>query len=275
MLLKTPGMYFVETSAYMNVPHSILIYRARARLAEGKIDEALALAREALAITPGHIDLVSGMVTELDRLGKKPAADEIFSTGWKAYQKVLAEFPDSPSARNALATLAANCRRELDRGLTYAQAAVKADPASVPYRETLAEVHFRRGERDKAIAVMTKLADGRPDQPPLQAASGSLPHRRTRQPQARPRGWVRRGCGQAAKPGSGVRWRNRLARRKSGRIPLPEACFVETIPMGGVFVGRVEALRGPTQRFVGPRRLDPTYDKTVSTEHRRHQKGRP
>jgi predicted Zn-dependent protease len=75
---------------------------------------------------------------------------------------VLADFPDSPAARNALAALAANCRRELDTGLDYAREAAKAEPASVPFRETLAEVHFRRGEREKAAEVMTKLLEDEP-----------------------------------------------------------------------------------------------------------------
>jgi tetratricopeptide (TPR) repeat protein len=157
LLLKTPGMYYVETSAYMNVPHDIFVYRARAKLADGKVEEALALARNALAVTPGHIDLVSGMVPDLEKRGKKAEADELFDTAWKAYQKVLSDFPNSPSARNALALLAANCRRELDKGLTYAKEAVKAEPSSLAYRETLAEVYFRSGEREKALDVMLKL----------------------------------------------------------------------------------------------------------------------
>ena len=37
--------------------------------------------------------------------------------------------------------------------------AVAAVPDSDAYRETLAEVHFRRGDRDKAVAVMTKLLE--------------------------------------------------------------------------------------------------------------------
>lgn len=162
VMLKTQGMYYVETSAYMVVPHSLLIYRAQSRLRAGNVEEALTLAREALAVTPGHIDLITGMVSELNRLGKKAAGDELFGIGWAAYQKVLAEFPDSPSARQSLALLAANCQRDLDKGLEYAQTAVKADPGSVPFRETLAEVHFRRGDRDKAVELMTKLAQEDP-----------------------------------------------------------------------------------------------------------------
>ena len=92
-------------------------------------------------------------------LGKKAEADELFGTAWKAHQKVLTDFPNSPAARNALATLAANCRRELDKGLTFAKEAVKAEPASVPYRETLAEVSFRKGDREKAVELMTKLLE--------------------------------------------------------------------------------------------------------------------
>jgi tetratricopeptide (TPR) repeat protein len=162
VILKTPNIYFVETSAYMTVPHDLLVHRARGRLAAGKVDDAVALAREALAVTPGHVDLVSGMVPELEKLGKKAEADELFATAWAAYQKVLTDFPDSPSARHSLATLAANCRRELDKGLTYATAAVKSDPASRPFREALAEVHFRKGEREKSLEVMTKLAEEDP-----------------------------------------------------------------------------------------------------------------
>ena len=64
----------------MVVPHAILIYRAQAKLKEGKVEESLALAREALAVTPGHIDLVSGMVTELDRPRGLPMAKAISPT---------------------------------------------------------------------------------------------------------------------------------------------------------------------------------------------------
>jgi tetratricopeptide (TPR) repeat protein len=157
VMLKTQGMYYVESSAYMVVPHSILIYRARARLDQGKTDEAVKLAREALAVTPGNVELVVGMVPTLEKRGKKAEADELFGIAWKAHQGVLKEYPDSPASKNALATLCADCRRELDKGLKYAQEAVKTEPASVVFRETLAEVHFRRGERDQAAAVMTKL----------------------------------------------------------------------------------------------------------------------
>ena len=77
----------------MNVPHDLLVYRARARLAAGKIDEAMAIARDVLVVTPGHIELVSGMVPELERLGKKREAAELFDRAWAAHRNVLVEYP--------------------------------------------------------------------------------------------------------------------------------------------------------------------------------------
>jgi tetratricopeptide (TPR) repeat protein len=158
VILRTPDVFFVELSAYMNVPHDLLVYRARAALAAGKTDDALALAREVQSVTPGHIELVTGMVPELERLGKKEHANELFDRAWAAHRKVLADYPASNTARHALALLAVNCRRELDRGLEYAMETVKAEPESIPFRETLAELHFVRGDRGAALELMKGLA---------------------------------------------------------------------------------------------------------------------
>jgi tetratricopeptide (TPR) repeat protein len=137
----------------------MLVYRARGLLAAGKIDEAMAQARACLDVTPGLLELANGMIPDLDKLGRKKDADELFGRVWEAYRKVLADYPASPAARNALASLGAGCRRELDQSLAYAKEAVAADPKSATFRETLAEVHFRRGERTVALEIMTKLAE--------------------------------------------------------------------------------------------------------------------
>ena len=102
------------------------------------------------------------MVPELNRLGHKKEADELFKLAWGAYQKMLADYPDSPAARHALASLSGHCRRNLDDGLKYAKAAVASDPGSPSHREALAEVHFRRGDRDDAVKLMQKLSDEQP-----------------------------------------------------------------------------------------------------------------
>lgn len=158
VLLKTPDVSYVDPGAYLHVPHEMLAYRARARLAAGDVPASLAHARTYLDVTPGAVEFASGMVTELDKVGKKAEADDVFGRVWAAHRKVLTDFPASPFARNSLAALGANCRRELDAALTYATEAVAADPKMAGFRETLAEVHFRRGEREKAVERMEALA---------------------------------------------------------------------------------------------------------------------
>ena len=162
VLMRTPDLYFVEASAYLNVPHDMLIFRARARLAAGKFDDAMTLAREVLRVTPGHVEMVTGMVPELEKAGRKKDADELFAAAWGAYQKMLADHPDSPAARGALAALAAHTRRESDAGLKLAREALKADPQSAGFREVAAELHFLRGDRPEALKLMRKLADENP-----------------------------------------------------------------------------------------------------------------
>lgn len=162
VLLKTPDVSYVDPGAYLHVPHDMLGYRARAALAAGDVPAAMTLARQYLDVTPGAVELVSGMVPDLEKRGKKAEADELFGRVWGSHRKVLSDFPASPSSRNALAALGANCRRELDAARTYATEAVAADPKSAGYRETLAEVHFRRGERAEAVKLMETLASESP-----------------------------------------------------------------------------------------------------------------
>jgi tetratricopeptide (TPR) repeat protein len=102
------------------------------------------------------------MVPELESRGLQKEADELFKLSWDAHQKMLKEYPNSHAAQAGLAQLAGRCGRNLDEGLKYAKAAVRADRGSVGYREVLAEVHFRRGERDDAVKLMQALADEQP-----------------------------------------------------------------------------------------------------------------
>jgi tetratricopeptide (TPR) repeat protein len=162
VVMRNAGVYYVDTASYLTVPNDLLAFHARAALAAGKLDDAMTAAHAVLAVTPGHVDLVTGMVPELDRGGHKKEADALFKLVWDAYQKMLTDYPDSPSARLALAQLSGHCRRNLDDGLKYAKAATASDPGSPSSREALAEVQFRRGDRDAALKLMQKLSDEQP-----------------------------------------------------------------------------------------------------------------
>ncbi len=157
VLLKTPGVYYVDTGSYLSVPTAMRATHARGLLAAGRADEALAEARDVLRATPGNADLVIALVPELEKRGRTADANGLYAAVRAAYQTALAAYPASAPTRNASAWLAANCRRDLDTALADAEAAVAAEPTSTSYRDTLAEVHFRRGDRAKAVEVVSAL----------------------------------------------------------------------------------------------------------------------
>jgi tetratricopeptide (TPR) repeat protein len=121
------------------------------------VDEAVALTRECLAVMPGNNDLVIPVVAELDRLGRRKEADELFAQVWGTFRKLAEENPESGWAHHSAAWLAAGCRRELDAAFDHAKKAAELDPELKAHQEGLAEVHFRRGDRDQAVGLMKEL----------------------------------------------------------------------------------------------------------------------
>ena len=150
---------FLETGAYLVVPHMVHRYRARGLLAAGKLDEARKETALCLAALPGHVELPILLVPELEKRAMKKDADELFNRTFGTLEKQCADYPKSAWARNNLAWLTACCRRQLDKGLDHSREAVKLAPNNAGYLDTLAEVHFQRGDRDQALQLMKKCIE--------------------------------------------------------------------------------------------------------------------
>jgi tetratricopeptide (TPR) repeat protein len=152
--LLEPETEFIDKSAYVTVPAYLHRLRALGLAAAGRGDEAYREADLALQSLPGNVDLTVQLVPALDRLGKKKEADDVFDRVRALQQRLCADYPRAAFLHNNLAWTAARCRRHLDDALEHARTAVKLDPNTPGYRDTLAEVHFQRGERDRALEEM-------------------------------------------------------------------------------------------------------------------------
>ncbi len=157
-MMKTPGMSFVEGAGYISVPMSTKALRARESLRKGQREAAFRETKEVLAVMPGHVEFLITIVPEFERDGRKDEAESLFRSVWAAYRKVIADYPESAWAYGSAAFAAAGCQRELDTALIYAKKAISLEPDVRTYAETLAEVHFRRGERDEAVRWLQPLA---------------------------------------------------------------------------------------------------------------------
>ncbi|HKB03882.1 MAG TPA: hypothetical protein VKD90_16790 [Gemmataceae bacterium] len=159
------GAHFVDDKAYLTVPELTRTYRAKALLAAGKTDEALAEARAGLAVLPGNVELAIGLVPDLERAGRKKEADEIYAQIKSAFAGAIGEYGSSAELRNGLAWTMVNCARDLDEAQKHAERAVELSPRAAGYIDTLAEIHFRKKDRAKALELMKKCAALEPTNP--------------------------------------------------------------------------------------------------------------
>jgi len=158
-----------RVSGYLQLIHLVHKARARGLLADGRIDEAVAELRQSHAALPGNIELALDLVPELERLQRPDEAEELFALVYRVGRQVCDDFPDSALAHNNLAWLAARCGRRLDDALAHAQRAVALAPDKAAYLDTLAEVHFQKGDRDRAVELAEQCLRLAPDDPHIQA----------------------------------------------------------------------------------------------------------
>ena len=111
---------------------------------------------------PAEVDVAIELVPELERQGRKKNAQELFDRLFALHEKMCADYPKSAWAHNTLAWLAARCQRQLEKALAHAETAVKLEPKDTSYKDTLAEVHFQRGETDKAVELMKTCTEANP-----------------------------------------------------------------------------------------------------------------
>jgi tetratricopeptide (TPR) repeat protein len=164
-LFRNPLIFFVDGRAYLTVPELARAYRARALIAAGKFDEALAEARAGLAVMPGNIEVGLGLIPDLDKAGKKKEADEIYGKIRSTFEAAIKDYGSSPDLRNSLAWTMVNCNRDLDDALAHAKKAVEVAPKTAGYIDTLAEIYFRKKDRAKALEFMKQCAALEPTNP--------------------------------------------------------------------------------------------------------------
>jgi tetratricopeptide (TPR) repeat protein len=161
-LLKTNSSY-LNASDYVDVVHVIHRARARGLMAGGQGDAAAWDIAEACAAQPGDAEFVEEVTKHLDAAGRAAEAEQVFAACFARYDRVCREFPRAAAHHNGLAWLAARCGRRLDDAIRHAEAAVRLDPEQAAYVDTLAEVHFRRGNRGQAIALARRAVELEPE----------------------------------------------------------------------------------------------------------------
>jgi tetratricopeptide (TPR) repeat protein len=144
------------SAADLVLPALVHSNRAMALLIADKLDDAQREFQTCLDILPGDMNLPILLMPELEKKGHKTEAADLFAKVWTVHDGLCRDYPKSAWAHNNTAWLAARCRRNLDEALKHAQQAVELAPENAGYLNTLAEVYFLKGDKDKALELTKK-----------------------------------------------------------------------------------------------------------------------
>jgi hypothetical protein len=123
--------------------------RMMAQVAQGSKDGSLRNYRAIIELTP-RTDLVLGAI----RAAQGDVRKSVIAASAPALERLdrrCRDFSESAWAANEYAWLAAQMQSNLDTALARATKSVEVEPKNAAYCDTLAEVHFRKGDRTAAL----------------------------------------------------------------------------------------------------------------------------
>jgi hypothetical protein len=166
-LLSNGSVVVTEDAEYVTFAYTTTRVRARGLLATGRLDEAW---REILAmrrILPREVHGLEQFIPQLTAAGRTEEVDAWWATVIASQEQILAAWPRAAAHHNALAWTCARCARDLDRALKHAVAATQLQPENAEYADTLAEVHFARGDIAAATSAARRAVKLAPQSPLL------------------------------------------------------------------------------------------------------------
>jgi len=155
--------FLLDYKDYLHTPSVIHRLRARAAIDAGKFETAESEIQLALAASPGATRVAEDLVPLLEQAGQQAWADKLFEDLHSSYSEWTAMHPDCGSLHNNIAWMSARCGRRLDEALQHAERAIALAPSNASYLDTVAECHFRLGNRETAVRYSRRAVELRPE----------------------------------------------------------------------------------------------------------------
>ena len=133
-------------------------------LANLKTDRAasLALLGHVYQMFPGDGTLADFFFPSIRKMGLIKEHDAWFKTSWDRMNQVAKEFPGSSNTLNTTGWLAARATRNLDQAEELLDRALALKPDESSYLDTMAEIQFCKGRREKALEWSSKALNFTP-----------------------------------------------------------------------------------------------------------------
>lgn len=112
---------------------------------------AVAMLAKSHAMFPSDGSLADDFFPAVRKMGLLKEHDEWFRVSWDRMTAVLEKFPDSDNTCNTAAWLASRAQRKLDEAEKLLLHALALNPEQSAYLDTMAEIQFAKGKREKAV----------------------------------------------------------------------------------------------------------------------------
>lgn len=113
--------------------------------------DSLAMLENCYRMFPCDGSLADDFFPALRKAGLIKEHDEWFKESWERMAAVIRQFPDSDNTCNTTAWIASRARRNLDPAEKLLERALAANPEQSAYLDTMAEIQFAKGNREKAL----------------------------------------------------------------------------------------------------------------------------
>ena len=140
-------------TAYVTLPVYVHRWSLEAAIEDADPVEASRRVTESLNLDPLDLDLSERLLPPMREAGMTDLADRTLARVLDHCEAHAKEFPGDAITLNNVAWVAAVNRQHLDRALDLSRQAVRVEPDSAIYRDTLAEILFLKDQNDQAIQI--------------------------------------------------------------------------------------------------------------------------
>ena len=163
VLLRLRLDLLTDESLALSDLHMLHRFAALALLKEGKGPQAMQHVETCLQLLPSDVMLPIDLVPRLRKAGLQQQAADVQQRAIAALEEKCRLYPDSASMHNGMSWLLVRLHIDLDAALEHAQKARELSPNSLAIADTLAEVCYQKGQKQKAIELINECIRRQPD----------------------------------------------------------------------------------------------------------------
>lgn len=135
------------------------VVRAMAALEQGDLARVEQIVLKYNQFCPGDTSIFEQLIPALTKQGEHALAEKLFSQLTQFYSETLTAYPDSPLHQNNYGWACASARIRVDYAKDHSELAVRLRPENPSYLDTLAEIEFLLGDKEKALELSRRCLE--------------------------------------------------------------------------------------------------------------------